>query len=249
MAKKGKVIASIEARFGSSRLPGKVLKEIMGIPMLALLIERIQKSSLVDEIVIATSTNPKDDALERLAKESGVACFRGSEDDVMSRVLGAAFSVQGDHIVELWGDNPLMDPKIIDDAVSFYMNSDFDCVGTLEKCYPRGIGVLVFPTRVLAEVESITNDPIDRENVSNYIYEHPQQYSISNLHCPPDLYRPDLRLTIDELPDFEFVAKIFEALRPKNKFFDMKDILNFVDNNPEISRINQTVKQKILRAK
>jgi spore coat polysaccharide biosynthesis protein SpsF len=248
MAKKGKVVASIEARYSASRLPGKVLKEIMGVPMLELLIERVRKASLIDEIIIATSTNPKDDALEQLARKIGVACFRGSEEDVLARVLGAVCSVKGDHIVELWGDNALMDPKIIDEAISLYMNSDFDCVGTLEKCYPLGMGVLIFPTKILAEVDRITNDPVDRENVSNYIYEHPQKYTISNLTAPPHLYRPTLRLTIDELPDFEFVTRIFETLRPKNHFFDTKDILDFVDSNPQLLKINQAVRQKVLRA-
>ncbi len=247
MPKTGKVVASIEARTGSTRLPGKVLKEIMGVPMLGLMIERVKKASLVDEVVIATSDHPKDDVLESMAKTFGVKCYRGSEDDVLKRVLDAATSVQADHIVELWGDTPLMDPKIIDDGIKLYMNSDFDCVGTLEKLYPWGMCLLVFPTKVLAEVDAITQDPIDRENVSNYIYEHPAKYKLSNLPCPAHLKRPEVRLTVDELPDFEFVTKIFEALRPKNPYFDTQDILKFLDANPDLLEINSAVRQKKLR--
>ncbi|MBI3601351.1 MAG: glycosyltransferase family protein [Candidatus Omnitrophica bacterium] len=246
MARKGKFVASIEARVGSTRLPAKVLREIMGRSMLELMIERVKKARRIDEIIVATSVNPKDDVLEQLALRMGVKCYRGSEEDVLSRVLEAVKSVAGDHIIELWGDTPLIDPAIIDDAVRYYQDNDFDCVGT-DKGYPWGMSILIFPTAILEEVHGITNDPVDRENVSNYIYEHPQRYTISNLPCPRHLYRPEVRLTVDEGPDFEFVSRIFEALHPNNPYFDTQNILMFLDAHPELLEINKTIKQKKLR--
>lgn len=243
-----KIVATIEARLGSSRLPGKVLKEIMGVPMLALMVERVRKAQRIDDIVIATSVNPKDDAIEGLARKIGVKCFRGSENDVLKRVLKAAQSVRGDMIVELWGDTPLIDPKIIDDAVTFYCNNSFDCVGTcLDKAFPWGMSLLIFPTKILTEIDYISQDPVDRENVSNYIYEHPEKYSIGHLPCPEDIRRPEVRLTVDELPDFQLVTQIFAALRPQNPFFDTRDILAFIDSHPELLEINKQIRQKKLR--
>jgi spore coat polysaccharide biosynthesis protein SpsF len=216
--------------------------------MLALMLERVRQAKQLDDIVIATSESPKDDAVEQLARKIGVKCFRGSEDDVLKRVCDAVKFVQGDHIVELWGDTPLIDPKIIDDAVSFYMNSDLDCVGTcLDKTFPWGMSLLVFSYKILAEIEAVSNDPVDRENVSNYIYEHPEKYKTGHLPCPADIRRPEVRLTVDEIHDLELVTKIFEALYPVDPRFDTKDILRFIDANPGLLEINNGVKQKRLR--
>ena len=213
--------------------------------MLELMIERVKKAKLIDEIVIATSENSKDDIIEHLAKRLNVGCFRGSEDDVLDRVLKAAKACKADHIVELWGDCPLIDPEIIDKMIKHYLDNDFDCVGTsLDKTFPWGISALIFPTKVLEEVFQITQDPVDRENVSNYIYEHPSRYKIGHLPCPPELNHPEIRLTVDELADFELVTTIFERLTPTNPDFRTIDIIKFLESNPEIKNINIHVKQK-----
>ena len=238
---------------GSTRLPGKSLKKIMGKPMLELMIERVKKAKLIDEIVIATSENPKDDVIELLAKRLNVGCFRGSEDDVLDRVLKAAKAYIADHIVELWGDCPLIDPEIIDEMIRYYLDNDFDCAGTtiptFKQTFPWGISALIFPTKMLEEISQITQDPVDRENVSNYIYEHPDIYKIGRLPCPPELNHPEIRLTVDELADFELVKTIFERLTPINRDFKTINIITFLESNPEIKNINIHVKQKKLRRK
>ncbi len=246
VTKKEKIVASIEARVGSSRLPGKVLKEIIGKPMLELMVKRVKQAKNIDDIVIATSTNPKDDSIEKLAKKLNIKCFRGSEEDVLDRVLRAVQENKGEHIVELWGDTPLIDPRIIDGVINYYIQNDFDCVGG-DKNYPWGMNLLVFPTYILEEVSLITNDPVDRENVSTYIYEHPDKYKVSRCPCPKELNRPEIRLTVDELPDFELVKIIFENLQPKNQSFSMLDIIKFLDANPDLKNINKNVKQKKVR--
>ena len=126
-----KVVASIEARMGSSRLPGKTMKNILDKPMLELMIERIKRCTMIDEIVIATSNSKNDDIIEILAQKLSISCFRGSEEDVLKRVLDAVKSVEGDIIVELWGDTPLIDPFVIDTMVKFFQENKFDCVGTV----------------------------------------------------------------------------------------------------------------------
>ena len=247
-SKKGKIVATIETRVGSTRLPGKVLREIMGKPMLELMIERVRRARGINEIIIATSVNSKDDAIEQLSRRLKVQCFRGSEEDVLARVLGAAQYFEGEHIVELWGDSPLIDPEIIDNAIQYYMKNDFDCVATcLDKSFPWGISLLVFSTITLEEISLKTNDPVDRENVSSYIYEHPEQYKIGHLRCPAELNYPEIRLTVDELADFELVKTIFEHLAPKNPNFRTIDIVKFLEASPEIKKINIHVNQKNLR--
>ncbi|MBN1353734.1 MAG: glycosyltransferase family protein [Candidatus Omnitrophica bacterium] len=221
------------------------MKKILGKPMLELMVERVKRARFIDEIVIATSVNPVDDAIKALSDKLGVKCFRGSEDDVLDRVLKAVKHYGGEHIVELWGDTPLIDPLIIDEVINYYFRNKLDLASTcLDRTFPWGMSVLVFPTRVLDEVSLVTNDPVDRENVSNYIYEHPEKYKIGHLPCPPELNRPEIRLTVDEEPDFELVKIIFEKLGANNTLFSTLDIIRFLDKNPEFIEINKYVKQR-----
>lgn len=141
-----KIIATIEARLASTRLPGKVLLPLGGKPVLQFLVERLKRSKFIDEIIIATSSNIENDAIESLTKEIGIYCFRGSEDDVLSRVIGAADSRKADIIVQLTGDCPLMDPELIDECVSKYLDGGYDYVANeLVRTYPIGMDVAVFP--------------------------------------------------------------------------------------------------------
>jgi len=247
-----KIIATIEARMGSSRLPGKSIKKILGKPMLELLIERVKRSKFLDEIIIATSTSKQDDKIEKLANSINVNCFRGSEEDVLERVVNAVKSRNGDVIVELWGDNPLIDPEIIDDLIQFYMNNKYDCVGTtlpnFQKTYPLGISAIIFSTKILEQVEKITDELDDRENVSNYIYEHVEKYTVAPLPCPKELNFPEISLTVDQIKDFELIKKIFEALYPINNTFNTHDVIKFLNENPRIKEINSDVIRKRLTA-
>lgn len=247
--KNGRYVAIIEARMGSSRLPGKVLKTIVGKPMLQHMIERVRRCQYLGDIVVATSVNPRDDALEVLTKGLGVRCFRGDEQDVMKRVLDAAKANAADHIVEMWGDSPLMEPSLIDATVEYYRNHDYDCVGVrFDGKLPRGLGLLVFPTAVLAQAEFLTRDPVDRENVSNYIYEHPDKYRIGQLPCPPQLDRPHLHFTVDYPEDFDVMTKIFEHFSAQGNTFSIDDVVQFLDSRPELAAINPHMRQDMREA-
>lgn len=245
---KNKIVSTIEARFASTRLPGKTLLKICGRPTLELIIERLKRSKFIDEVVVATTVNPDCDPIVDLAKKSEVGCYRGSEDDVLERVLEAAKHYKADIIVEITGDETLIDPKIVDQVIEFYLKNDFDYVSNiLNRCYPRGLDTQVFATSILEEVSRLTDDPVDRENVSLYIYEHHQRYSLGSIEAPEELNHPDWRWTLDTKEDFEFLKTVYEALYPAKKDFDSYDVLEFIKKNPHVLEINKGVNQKAVR--
>jgi spore coat polysaccharide biosynthesis protein SpsF len=160
-------VATIEARMTSSRLPGKILKGFNRKTALGRLVERARKAKLVDEVVVATTTNPQDDAVESWARKVGISIYRGSEEDVLLRVLEAARFYKADIIVELTGDCPLLDPVLIDQVIDAYLEGDFDYVSNnKERSFARGFDVQVFSRDVLEEVNRLTDDPADHEHVS-----------------------------------------------------------------------------------
>jgi spore coat polysaccharide biosynthesis protein SpsF len=243
-----KYLLTIEARMRSSRLPGKVLKPILGRPMLALMIERLRHARTIDGIVVATTDNPSDDPIARLAAELDVGCFRGSEEDVLARVLGAARHYGGDVIVETTGDCPLNDPAIVDKVVSDYRIGGADFVSNnLEYSTPIGTDVRVFSTDSLAEIDRISQDPADREHVSLHYWEHPEKYRLRNVttEMPPGV--SGLRLTVDTPEDFELVRQVFEELYPSKLIFSLSDILELFQRRPDLPAINQNIQQKAVR--
>ncbi|TLX66532.1 MAG: spore coat biosynthesis protein F, partial [Thaumarchaeota archaeon] len=213
---------------------------------------RVKNCKKIDAIVVATTENATDDIIEELSKKMSVNCFRGSENDVLDRVLKAAKSVKGDIIVELWGDSPLVDPILIDEIVEYHLENNYDCVGTtlpnFKKTFPLGLSVLIFPTKILDEVDKITQKPEDRENVSNYIYEHPEKYKIAPMQCPDELNFPNLRFTVDEESDFELVKTVFENLYPTNNNFRASDVIKFLNSNLQVRNLNKHVIQRRLAA-
>ena len=243
-----RTVLIIEARMGSSRLPGKTLVPILGRPMLERMIERLQRSQRMDEIVVATTTEPEDAAIEELTRRLGVGCFRGSSEDVLDRVLRAAQTYEADVIVETTGDCPVIDPAVVDRVVETFASGGYDFVSNvLEWTYPRGLDVKVFPTRVLAEVAELTRDPADHEHVSLYIYEHPERYRLRNVAAPPDACRPDLRLTVDTEEDLALIRTIYESLYPRKPDFDIFDIVELLDAQRELVALNAEIEQRPVR--
>lgn len=243
-----KIVSTIQARFASTRLPGKTLLKICGKPTLQLIIERLQRSRFINEIVVATTVNVDCDPIEELAERLKVACFRGSEEDVLDRVLKAAKAFQADIIVEITGDETLMDPAIVDQVIDYYLKNDFDYVSNIfNRRYPRGLDTQVFAVSILEEVSKLTNDPVDRENVSPYIYGHPERYRLGSVEAPEELNHPDWRWTLDTKEDFEFLKTIYEALYSIKEDFNSYDVLAFLKSNPQVLEINRHVKQKVVR--
>jgi len=254
LIKDKKIVASIEARMTSSRLPGKVLMEINGKPVLEILIDRLKRSKYINEIVIATSSNDADDRIEELGKELNVAVFRGSEDDVLGRVVGAVETLKGDIIVEITGDCPLMDPEVMDSVIEEYIENypEYDYVtniGYVEnevREIPIGMDIRVFTFKDLKYISEITDDPEDREHVSLYFFRTGKnKYKLFNIKTP-DKWKRDysVRLALDTKEDFQFIEKIYTELNKINKEFGLEDILNFLDENKELLKINSEVIQK-----
>lgn len=240
-----RTVATIEARMTSTRLPGKVLKEAVGKPMLELMIERLRCVPSLDGIVVATTTNKTDAPVAALAERLGVGLWRGSENDVLRRVLDAATHHGIDVIVETTGDCPLIDPAVVEDCIRVYRAAKVDYLSNvLERTYPIGMDTQVFATSVLADVARRTQDPADHEHVSLYIYRHPEVYSLRNVPAPPALARPELALTLDTPEDYALIKAVFEELYPNNPAFTLADVLALLDRRPGIAAMNAHVRRK-----
>ena len=240
-----RIVATIEARMTSTRLPGKVLLPCIGRPLLELMIERLRHVPGLDDIVIATTINSSDDPIVELAQKLSVSCWRGSEENVMERVLQAAFNSQADVIVELTGDCPLIDPEIVQYCLDEWTIRGVDYLANcIERSYPIGMDTQVFWTKTLADAFSRTQDINDLEHVSLYIYKHPELYKLLNLLAKEDHFDPGLRLTLDTSDDYRLINIIFEQLYQVNQNFSLDDILQFLRINPELRTINSHVKHR-----
>jgi spore coat polysaccharide biosynthesis protein SpsF len=237
-----KIGITIEARMGSTRLSQKIVRPLLNKPMLARMIERLKQVKLADVVVLATTDEPESQVLVDLAKEMGIECYLGSCDDVLDRVLKAAKTNNIDLIVETCGDCPLIDPDLIDQEIQTFLDNDVDYVGChLVKTYPLGLDAKLFTTETLEEVSKLTADPADRENVSLYIYEHPERYKLFNIEAVGKFRRPDLRLVVDYEEDFILIEKVYQSLYGNNPAFRYPDILNFLARYPELTEINKNV--------
>jgi spore coat polysaccharide biosynthesis protein SpsF len=245
-----RIVTTIQARMLSSRLPGKVMMPILGKPNLELMIERLRRVKLSQDIIVATSTDPSCQVIEDLAKRLNVRCFRGSELDVLDRVLKAAHRFEADIVVETTGDCPLIDPGTMDRIIQTYLDSGVDyCSNTLKRTFPRGMDVQVFSVRVLDEVARLTKDPVDHEHVSIYIYEHPERFSLLNVESGllTEEEAAGIRLTLDTPEDFELIRQVYERLYPKKPEFALDDVLTLIKKHPELVRINSAIHQKAVR--
>ncbi|MDC0407641.1 glycosyltransferase family protein [Candidatus Thioglobus sp.] len=243
----------IEARMTSSRLPGKILLEAVGRPMLGLMIERLKNVDNISNIIIATTLNQSDDKVEELANRENILCYRGSEDDVLGRVLESAFFFETDVIVEITGDNPLSDPTLVSNMIDKFLelSSDIDFLSNdvgyynddIPVSFPLGLNVKVFKRDLLESVERKTNDPLDREHVVNYILKNISQYRVYNYMASGVYHRPELRFTMDYQEDYLLIKEVFEHLYHNDKKFTTEDIINFLDLNVDIKTLNSACVQ------
>ena len=244
-----KVVASIEARMGSSRLPGKVLTDIGGVPALTRLIRRLRQCRALDDVVLATTTSPKDDEVVYWAQTNNVPVFRGSEDDVLARVVGAHQMMGSDIVVEVTGDCPLLDATVIDLGVETYFANDCDVVTNARvPSYPQGADVQVFQLKALSDVADSVSDPAVREHVSLYFYENPEQYKIIHLIAPQMWKAENLRLQLDYPEDLEFIRTVYSRLEPQySDSFGIHEILSLLKHDPALREINAHCVEKAVR--
>ena len=230
-----KTVALIQARMTSSRLPGKVLQNIAGKPMLMRVVERVRQAKSIDLVTVITSTHESDNALARCCIENSVPYFRGSLDDVLDRYYQAAKQSEADVIVRITADCPLLDPEIVDEVVALFNKGNYDYVSnTIECTYPDGLDAEVFCFEALENAWKNAVLKSEREHVTAYIYKHPELFRLGVLKCSEDL--SSLRWTVDTPPDLEFVRAVYEAVA--KDYFLMDDVLRFIKSNPEVAALN-----------
>ena len=277
-------IVIIQARMGSTRLPGKVLKVIEGKTLLEHLILRLKRSKTLDKIILATTDRAEDHAIEKLAESLGIEVFRGSENDVLDRYYQCArinnYPRESDIpnprksdvknpreseenpqksdivIVRITGDCPLMDPAVVDDVVNFYRENKekFDYASNIRPpTYPDGMDVEVFSFSTLEKAWKEAKLTSEREHVTAYIGNHPEIFNIGNLEYSnvirenskinPRKSLENIRLTVDNQEDLLLIQKIFSELYPKDINFGLNDILDYIEKNPELLKINRRVER------
>ena len=221
----------------SSRLPGKVLMPLVGMPMLFRQIERIRQSKLIDKLIVATTIDESDDIVASLCKENGVLFYRGSVENVLERYYTIAKLYEPDNIIRLTGDCPLMDPDIIDRVVQCHLTNKNDFTSNvITPTYPDGLDIEVFTMETLEKMYHDAKRPSLKEHVTLYVHENPTKFKMQNVEHIENLSQ--LRWTVDEIEDYEFVYRVYQGLYQLNPFFTFYDILNFLNENPEIQKIN-----------
>lgn len=237
----------VQARMGSTRLPGKVMLRVLDKPLLGFLLDRLKEVKECDAIVVLTTTEAIDDAIEDFCYTNKVACYRGPEEDVLARYYQAAVLRSPDAIVRVTADCPLIDPEVIDLVIRTYKtnfpNHDY-ISNSLERSYPRGLDAEIFSFRVLDEAYHKAKADFEREHVTPYLYRHPELYHLKNVKSAEMLSHH--RWTVDTKEDFLLVKLILEHLYPSNPHFRTKDVLELLQRHPDWININAHVKQKNL---
>ncbi|GAB6173405.1 hypothetical protein JCM15765_28830 [Paradesulfitobacterium aromaticivorans] len=235
-------ICIVQARMGSQRLPGKVLKEIVGKPMLEHIVNRLSQGLRVDKTVIATSVDEKDNLIDDFCHKRGIAVFRGSEKDVLDRYFQAACKYNADIIIRVTADCPLIDYEGIDILVDQLVASKKDYIGFNAEKLPRGLAGEVFTFQALALAHETANQPYEREHVTIHMYENPEKFGLKVLEPPSWIVRPTYRLTVDTEDDLELVRRVYEMIQAD--IVNLRDVINLLDERPDLVRINSHIEQK-----
>ncbi len=244
-----KTVAIIQARLGSTRLPGKVLKELCGQSVLAHVIARVKACSAIDEVVVATTTAPRDATIAEEAVKCGVKYFRGSEEDVLARYYLAAKEFHADTVVRVTADDPLIDFQVLDRMLEFYTSEraqgrliDYLSNNFQKRSYPLGLDAEIISMSALEKAHREAEEPYDREHVSPYIYKHPDRFALRNHLNLTDLSAH--RWTLDTQEDWVFISEIYSALHKTGNIFSTKSVLDLLESKPDLMKINAHVKQQ-----
>lgn len=250
-----KIIAAVQVRMGSSRLPGKVLREIAGKPLLGHLLDRLALSRRLDGVVVATSVRPENQAIADYCAARGTPCFRGDEDDVLGRMLGALQSCGATIGVEVFGDCPLIDPALVDEMINRYLEAasavgsgdgggGYDFVGNdLSTTYPPGMEVEVFSVAALDDAGRRTADPAIREHGTLFIRQNPGLYRLLSVEAPPELHRPEVEIEVDTEEDLVVIGAVVERFAGQPDV-GLREILAFLDANPALRDVNAAVARR-----
>jgi spore coat polysaccharide biosynthesis protein SpsF len=240
----GRVVLVVSARMASSRCPGKALAPLAGRPLLEVLLERMADVRGADEVVLATSTHPENDALADLARRAGFAAFRGDEDDVLRRHLDCARAHRADHVVRVTGDNPLTDVETTEALIARHQSARADYTYVPGDALLMGILSEVISVAALSRSWEKGDARHRSELVTLYIKEHPQEFAIETMDLPHGLYRPEYRLTVDEPEDVRLMQELFAPLSAPGKRVSTREAIGFLDTRPDLARINGHLRHK-----
>lgn len=239
-----KIVAIIQARMGSTRLPGKVLKDLAGDTVLARVVNRTRRSKLLNEVVVATSVLSADDAIARECERLGVAYYRGDEIDVLDRYYQAAQRFAADVVVRITSDCPLIDPEVVDEVIRAFLEQHTDYASNaLRRTYPRGLDVEVFSADVLGRAAGCANGAYQRTHVTPYMYENPGLFKIASLTAETD--SSAYRWTLDTVEDLAMIRAVYENFGNRDDV-GWREVLQFIENHPELAKINSGIQQKAL---
>lgn len=242
-----KTVAIVQARLGSTRLPGKILLDIAGETMIERVVSRLESAKLVDQVVIATTYAQQDDLFVEFCKEQCWDYHRGSENDVLSRYVGAAKEFSADRVLRVTSDCPLIDPGIVDELISTASlsdNLDYSCNFHPHRRYPRGLDCEVLSKTALSRIDRVAKSPDFREHVTLYAYKNPNQFSMGSVACSADYSH--LRWTVDTEKDLKLIREIYRYfLELGQTAFSWKDVIAAYSSNPHWTDINQSVVQKV----
>ena len=253
---KKKIVAIVEARLNSKRLPGKVLKKIKNKSLLEILIDRIIISKKIDLIVVATTNKKIDDSIVKICKQMKIKYYRGKEENVLDRVTKAGIKFKASHVVQLTADNPLVDYNVLDYMLDYFFktkhkyhyitNNGFGNE-SLRKI-PMGMDVQIFLFSKLKYINSLKLNKVFREHPSLYFYKNKNKiFKIKNVPIPKEWKRNyHLRLTVDTFNDLKLIKKIYSFLSINNAYFSLKDILSYIDKNKSLIKINSKIKQNAI---
>ncbi len=238
-----KIVAIVQARLGSTRLPSKIFKTILDKTLLDIQIERMSRSKYISDIVIATTTNPYDDLIFNYCKEKNYEVFRGSEFDVLDRHYQAGYKFRADALMKIPSDCPLIDPEIIDNVIKFYVENfpKYDYVSNLHPAsYPDGNDVEIMKFDVLTSAWRFSDKQYQREHTTPYLYENMSKFSLGNVVWERGIDLSEkIRLTLDYEEDYQFIKEIYERLYPQKIDFNLEDILKLLEEEPELLKINE----------
>ena len=244
-----KITAVIQVRLGSTRLPGKSLIKIKGESLLGHLLMRVKASSYVNDIVIATTTEERDEEIVKFAKERDINYYRGSEKDVLDRFYKTCLEYDIKTIVRVTPDCPMLDPKVMDNVISHYLSDGYDYVSnTITPTFPDGLDTEVFSFQALEKTWNGAVLPSEREHVTPFMVSHPELFKLFNVRKKgEDLSR--MRWTVDNREDLEFAINIFDKIQTREKLFYMEDVLEVIGINPDLIDINRHIKRNMGLAK
>ena len=241
-----KVVAIIQARMGSTRLPGKVLLDLAGASVLSRVLERVRRTDSIDDVVVATTDKPSDDIIVKECLRYQIPVFRGQQEDVLDRYYRAAVSAKADIVVRITSDCPLLDPEVTSTTIQAFLNQRPDYASNcLVRTYPRGLDTEVMTLRALERAWLEAAKPHQREHATPYITENPGIFKLLSVTGEADWSRH--RWTVDTPEDLQFVRSVYARLGHRGRF-DWRDVLDLVQREPELAELNRSVVQKALHA-